>query len=95
VSRAYWNGLAWTSFADLRAITFIFSFLYMTSYLMIGSRIFLLYMIAISFFGVSFVFSIISTRRHMEIGNEQIDYILVHYRQDLAEKLKQVAGRSD
>jgi hypothetical protein len=95
-SRAYWNGLAWTSFADLRAISFAFMLIYVVCYVILDSNIFLLCtIISLILFVVSFVFSEISTRRHKEIGNEQIDYILVHYRQELAEKLRQVAGRID
>jgi hypothetical protein len=95
-SRAYWNGLAWTSFADLRAISCVFTILYMISYFVLGANLFLsCALVALGLFATSFIFSAISTRRHQEIGNEQIEYILVHYRQELAEKLRQVAGRTD
>ena len=95
VSRAYCNGLAWTTFADLRAIAFIFTMIYASCYFLLDSIAFLWYaLVAFALFVVSFAFSNISTKRHMQIGDEQIEYILVHYRQELADKLKQVAGRS-
>jgi hypothetical protein len=96
VSRAYWNGLAWTTFADLRAIAFIFAITYAICYFSFHYITFLLYALAaFALFVVSFAFSRISTKRHMQIGDEQIGYIQVHYRQELAAKLKEVAERSD
>jgi hypothetical protein len=69
---------------------------YTFCYVVLDSIMFLLCtLVALALFAVSFVFSAISTKRHMEIGNEQVEYILVHYRQELTEKLQQVAGRSD
>jgi hypothetical protein len=57
-SRAYWNGLAWTSFADLRAISFIFMLIYTLCGFFLDSRIFpLCGVIAVVLFVASFVFS--------------------------------------
>jgi hypothetical protein len=95
-SRAYWNGLAWTTFADVRAIAGIFLVAYIVCYFVYDAMVFLFYApVALVLFTVSFAFSAIATKRHIEIGNEQVEYILVHYSEALAEKLKQIAGRSD
>lgn len=98
-SLAYWNGAFWTSSADLRAISCLACVA--TALLMLFANIFgdlhfdnaratYFFLLAVFLFLMSIVASKLTTRRHVEIGNEQCEFILVNYRAQLRDRLRGV-----
>lgn len=82
-SRAYFNGFLWTTWADLRAISFLFllvAALECAVNPLMGFKLLVAYGAA---FGLSLIGSSAQTKRHIEIGNEQIEYIDFHYKDEL------------
>jgi hypothetical protein len=93
---AYWNGALWTSSADLRAISCLASV--MTGIMMLLANIVgdikfdnvratYFFLFAVLTFLISIWFSRLTTQRHINIGTEQCEFILVQYRQKLKDKL--------
>jgi hypothetical protein len=93
---AYWNGALWTSCADLRAISCIACVI--TVVMMLAANIAgdtkfdnvratYFFLFAVSTFLISIWFSKLTTRRHIDIGTEQCEFILVQYRSKLRDKL--------
>jgi hypothetical protein len=96
------NGLLWTSVADLRVVTIIAVLIFSASMICsayitplrypeyrAGIPIFLLSII----FLCTFWFSKITTDRHKVLGMEQCEYILEHHRDALKGKLEQICAR--
>jgi len=97
--RAFFNGALWTSAADLRAISLIGVLLFSATLLIgnligraefdFGLGVFAILMCLV-LAGVSFGLSKLITKRHIEIGNEQVDFILAHHRQVLHDHLARI-----
>lgn len=84
----YFNGLFWSSLADtfvlctLGAVVYMITFFYLQQpYNMVGA--FALALVSL----VAFLLRGPIERRHIEFGNNQISYIIVHYRSELHKKL--------
>lgn len=97
-----WNGLYWTSAADLRAICVIAFFLfsivlvcdYKNLYKEFDAERAGVPLLAITLlFLASFFASKSLTRRHMELCDEQCDYILLHKGPELKELLKKTVSQ--
>jgi hypothetical protein len=93
---AYWNGALWTSAADLRAISGIGCVSTAVCLIigrMIGDDTFdyihaaYFFMVVASLFFLSFLFSELSTRRHITIGTRQCLYIIQEHRNRLRAQL--------
>lgn len=93
---AYWNGALWTSSADLRAISCLACVI--TGMIMVVANIIgdtkfdniratYFFLFAVLIFLISIWFSKLATRRHIDIGTEQCEFILVQYRAKLKDKL--------
>lgn len=98
-SRAYFNGALWTSAADLRVISLI-GILVFVGVLFLGNlfpgltfpygKVVGAILVCIFLAGISFPISAAITRRHIEIGNEQVEFILAKYRENLRQQLTQI-----
>jgi hypothetical protein len=93
---AYWNGALWTSSADLRAVSCIACIATGILMLIAGvigdesfdfTRAIYFFILTIILFLISILFSRLTTNRHLSIGNEQCEFILVQKRQQLRHKL--------
>ena len=93
---AYWNGALWTSAADLRAVSALGCVI--TGILLLGANIFgdarfdtiratYFFLLMVALFAISIPLSILTTRRHMEIGTQQCEFIVAQYRSELRAKL--------
>lgn len=94
-SLAYFNGFIWTTLADLRALSFLFSiasifFWFFGLQQALVATVIFATLIAISHYG-----SITVTARHKEIGNEQIEIIEHKYRSELTKMLQAIRDRSN
>jgi hypothetical protein len=97
--RAFRNGAAWTSAADLRAISLIgvevFCFVLLVGNL-ISAAYFPAYRAVAGILGclllflLSFFFSETLTSRQIAIGNEQVEHIMLHHRQHWRNILTQI-----
>ncbi len=89
---AYFNGLIWTTWSDVRAISFIYIFL-SSAVLFIncpaGSYAAILFVLL---FAISFVGSHFVTKRHHEIGEEQLKIIELKYRDELRKLFEGLDG---
>lgn len=86
----YFNGFLWTTSADLRAVS-VLIFLFGAGMALAAPsndavRDGLL--INAAAFGLSFLISEVLTRRHIALGNEQLEYIETHLKSELSTKLK-------
>lgn len=85
----YFNGFLWTTSADLRAVSLLVFMLSAGMALAAPSndavRTGLL--INAAAFGLSFLVSEALTRRHIAMGNEQLEYIETHLKSELSTKL--------
>lgn len=93
---AYWNGALWTSAADLRSISCLACVI--TGMLMFvaniigdtkfdNARATYFFLFSVLVFLISIWVSKLTTRRHIGIGTEQCEFILVQYRAKLRDKL--------
>lgn len=93
---AFSNGLLWTSAADLRAISALACASFALSMLaasLLGdanfdfARAIYVFLLALFLFLLSIPFSRRVTKKHLGIGSGQCDYIVLHSRNELREKL--------
>ncbi len=92
-----WNGVLWTSVADLRACSIIgvlcFSVSVICGYNLsslafdFGKAGYPITGLVIIFL-LSFFFSSLITEKHRRLGREQCEYIILHYKDDLLKKLE-------
>jgi len=97
--RAYANGALWTSAADLRAISLIGVLAFITC-LFVGQifeiaqfppvRAILGIVVCLLLLVISFPLSTAFTQKQIEIGNEQLEHILMHHKQQLRNLLSQI-----
>lgn len=88
---AYFNGLIWTTWADIRAISFIYIIL-STAILPFSCPAGAYGVVAFSsIFVISFVGSHFVTRKHREIGEEQIHIIGTKHREQLLVELEKLS----
>jgi hypothetical protein len=88
----YFNGLMWTSTADLFILSIFSSVIYFSfGYWIIDSN-FLLHtgLIFAGLAAFSFCLHILSINKHYKLSNDQIEYIETHYRVELVEKIDKV-----
>lgn len=84
---AYSNGAIWTSFADATALSVLF---FLASILLLWLRVEHADIAAIAFVitgGISFIGSIVCTRKQIEIGAEQLEIIEYKYKTDVEKRL--------
>lgn len=102
--RIRFNGLLWTSVADIRAVSILGIVLF--SLAIVASRYFEVakfdesrtgapLMILSAIFLITFWLSKILTRRHLEISEEQCDHILLYHREELKSKLAEAVSGHD
>lgn len=89
----YFNGLIWSSVADLTAISALSFIAYTIGWFWV-SRAHYLVMIALSgalhlFCELVFMPSV--TAKHIDLGSEQIEHIGIHSRDELKERLREIA----
>lgn len=92
---AYFNGWLWTTVADFRALSAIFtaiSTVLMFGFGIAGTQVAIF--VFLFFFAVSLLGSYILTKFHKEIGNEQIEIIELNHKEDLSNKLETIATKS-
>lgn len=89
---AYFNGLIWTTWADVRAISFFYIILSSAlAYFSCPAGAYSVFFFAIIFL-TSFLGSHFVTKRHLSIGEEQLDVIRTLYRNELQDLM---AGLDD
>ena len=87
----YFNGLLWTSTADVFLLSIFSSIIYIIAGLTLNSSE--IWMIGILLAGVgliSLLLHILTIFRHFNLSNDQLEYIETHYRQDLITKIDAV-----
>lgn len=84
----YFNGLLWTSTADIFLLSIFSSIIY------IGTGLYLdnneIWMTGILFAGIgllTFLFHVLTVFRHFNLSNDQIEYIETNYQQELIAKI--------
>lgn len=93
--RVYWNGLFWTSIADVRASAFIFIILSLVILsLGIGKAAWALVLYTV-LFSASFFLSNKLTKKHKELGNEQMEMIEHFHKEQIKRELEEIANRSN
>jgi hypothetical protein len=88
----YFNGLMWTSTADLFILSIFSSIVYFVFGYWILNSDFLLHIgiIYAGFAAFSFCLHVLSIIKHYKLSNDQIEYIETHYRSELAKKIDTV-----
>lgn len=91
---AYSNGLIWTTAADIRALSAIFTVfsIIMFWFGVAGTQVSAVAFLLI--FALSFPLSHILTNFHKEIGDQQIDIIELYHQEELTAKLESIASKS-
>ncbi|WP_371055313.1 hypothetical protein [Rhodosalinus sp. K401] len=93
---AYFNGAIWTTVADVRIISWIYAVISLVLFVLLGNTGALLAFI--SFSAISLVTYPISnelTKKHMEIGDEQLTLIESTHKIRLVKKLDALHGREN
>ncbi len=93
--RVYFNGLFWSSAADLAAISVFGSFVYWAAVLLIDPRphyMVLAGMLAVTGLASEYWLLPLITARHIGLGNEQLEFILQNYRHDLCDRIRGAIG---
>jgi hypothetical protein len=88
--RVMFNGLIWTSCADLTAISVLFLGY---SLILVVSQVHDAAYAALAYFAfalVGFVGSIKTTEKHIELGNEQLDLMEEKYARQIRDRLQQI-----
>jgi len=85
----YFNGFLWTTSADLRAVSLMIFMLSLGMLLAAPSNNTVLTALVINAaaFALSFLISEALTRRHISLGDEQLDYIETHLKSELSTKI--------
>lgn len=95
--RVYFNGLIWSTTADVMAVSTVSALLSLLLYIASGRTHYL---------GLTAVFWAIYvlsaqvilprvTKRHIELGDNQLEFILVHYRDELRTRLEKAAAAQE
>jgi hypothetical protein len=87
---AYFNGLIWTSCADSSVLSLMFSVLCVGLYLLGVQSCLLAMALFILIFVISAVGSIVTTKRQMDIGEEQLEIIRLKYSDNVAKHLASI-----
>lgn len=88
----YLNGLLWSSAADIMIISAVSAVVCFVSYLLSGLSYYLVLSGLFALLVVAFRLLIpVLTRRHVELGNEQIDFIHDLHSAELHSRLKALA----
>lgn len=90
---AYDNGAYWTAVADIRAISIVFILFSMILHYFGFNNSLPAVLVFTCIFIASFWFSMFVTKRHIEIGNEQLEIIELKYSSELKEMLEKKIAR--
>lgn len=85
----YFNGLIWSSTADLTGASLMISFVYLLAYIVWNNVFFVLGDIILIFICLFTQFILMPrvTAKHIDLSNEQLEYIVLHYKEELHSKL--------
>ncbi|RJE72782.1 hypothetical protein [Reichenbachiella sp. MSK19-1] len=84
----YFNGLLWTSTADIFLMSIFSSLIYIVTGLYLDTMaIWLTGILLVGAGLLSFAFHILTVFRHINLSNDQIEYIETNCRQDLIDKI--------
>jgi len=87
---AYWNGAIWTTFADSAVLSILFFLASMLLYYLGFQDAFPAGMIFLLLFSLSIAGSEIATRRHIAIGEEQLEVIELKYKSEVQDRLNKL-----
>jgi hypothetical protein len=95
VKNVYLNGLVASSLIDAQILSTFFVVVYLIAFLVFGVPLHLIAAVAAWLILVlASALLVPVTKRHIELGDDQIDYIMVHYRNELRVKLSDLASVS-
>jgi hypothetical protein len=84
----YFNGLLWTSTADLFILSIFSCIVFLICGLCFSNDLILL-SVAYAFIALlAFCFHASTIKKHLELSNEQLEYIETHYKSDLESKIE-------
>ncbi|WP_127018620.1 hypothetical protein [Flagellimonas beolgyonensis] len=87
----YSNGIFWTSTADIFLISIFASLIYIAIGVPMGNVKLWSYGILLAGIGLlSFLFHLLTVFRHINLSNDQLEYIETHYVKQLKEKIDEV-----
>jgi hypothetical protein len=89
-SLAYMNGLLWTSFADSTAISVLYSLLAALLFTLGIREAAIAFVVFCVIAGASTVGSIVTTKKQIEIGAEQLELIELKYKTDIEKRLNTI-----
>jgi len=84
----YFNGLLWTSTADLFILSIFSSIAFLICGLCFNSDLIWLSVAYVFIALLAFCFHASTINKHLELSNEQLGYIETHYQSDLKSKIK-------
>lgn len=89
----YFNGLLWSSTADLMAISFVFVFIYIIAYVRkpVPHYLFIALGLCIVYIFAARVAMPRVTAKHIELSSEQLEFIVQHHREVLRKQLLDLA----
>ncbi len=88
----YFNGIFWSSVADYRALSLLFAVIYFIGWFLCRNREHYIIMCAallITYIIATIVLLPIVTNRHINLSNEQLEYIQIHLRAKLYKLITQ------
>jgi hypothetical protein len=94
-SQAYFNGYIWTTLADVRALALVFAAMSALLWTFAVDSALLAAVLFVLIAGLSYPASVVVTRKHREIGTEQLEIIEHLYAAELKSKLEAVRDRSN
>lgn len=84
----YFNGLLWTSTADLVILSIFSCIVFFICGLCFNKNLILL-SVAYAFIALlAFCFHSLTVKKHLELSNDQLEYIETHYQSDLTSKIE-------
>ena len=89
----YFNGIFWTSSADVLLISLAYFLLYRFGAIITPNKVQVLSSFFVLVF-LSLALHIISIYKHIGLGKDQLDYIALHHRSTVIEKLDDVLQRT-
>jgi len=94
-SLAYFNGFIWTTLADIRALAFTFTVIAVALWILLGvAKALIAAVLFLAGAVLSYWGSVVVSRRHKEIGDEQIEIIEHNYQLDLKKMMEAVRDRA-
>jgi hypothetical protein len=89
------NGLIWRSLADVKILSILFSVIYMVhNWIFYTLQSMIAGVICIIIFTlVNYIFLPLTTKKHLSLSNEQIDFMAIYYGDDIKSKIKNEIAR--